>query len=108
MNSAIGNFDGKGVRMSSEQTPVDNINVDLAYFTMLEAFYIKNGGAPVVNVESFDTPFPDIKDTPQGITINVFEYITPVEWDTLCALLSAMLANGASVFELQQRIMGLV
>lgn len=108
MNSAIGNFDGTGVRLAGAQTPenASNISVDLDYFKMLEAFYIKNGGTPVVTNESFATPPPVVTETP-SVTINVLDYITTNEWNTFCALVSAMLANDANLFELQQRIMGL-
>lgn len=132
MNSAIGNFDGTGVRLSGEQTPENNdtVTISRAYFNMLEKCY--RTSTPVVTSENvvtitvdrayFDlleraynnnplpvvtnTPFPAVTETP-SVTINVFDYITSNEWDTFCALVSAMLANGANLFEIQQRVMGL-
>ena len=39
--------------------------------------------------------------------LNVLDYVSKDDWDSFCGLAANMLANGASLYELQQRLMGL-
>jgi hypothetical protein len=91
MNSALGNFNNDGARLED--------GVDVCFerlhtrIVALEDLLAQQGykQSPIVS---------------ERYTVLTDKFIKE-EIDTLLDLISAMLANGASLYELQQRIMGL-
>jgi hypothetical protein len=85
MNSALGNFNNDGARLSED-------GVDMCF-------------------ERLHKRIAALEDllTQQSTTtsVNVHDHVSDSEWQTFELLLAGMLANGASLYELQQRIMGL-
>jgi len=113
MNSAIGNFDNSGKRVEDEQTPENGYSVGTtsakvalpSYYTLEKQ--VNTLASKVVSLEDELRRLniaPVVTDT---YNINVFDYISNDDWSKLCALMSAMLANGMVLYELEQRIMGL-
>jgi hypothetical protein len=83
MNSALGNFNNDGARLSED-------GVDMCF-------------------ERLHKRIAALEDllTQQTVSVNVHDHVSDSEWQTFELLLAGMLANGASLYELQQRIMGL-
>jgi hypothetical protein len=83
MNSALGNFNNDGARLSED-------GVDMCF-------------------ERLHKRIAALEDllTQQTVSVNVHNHVSDSEWQAFELLIAGMLANGASLYELQQRIMGL-
>jgi hypothetical protein len=88
MNSALGNFNNDGARLSED-------GVDMCFERLHKR---------IVALEDLLTQQEGITAT---VSVNVHDHVSDSEWQTFELLIAGMLANGASLYELQQRIMGL-
>jgi hypothetical protein len=87
MNSALGNFNNDGARLSED-------GVDMCFERLHKR---------IVALEDLLTQ----QELTTTISVNVHNHVSDSEWQTFELLIAGMLANGASLYELQQRIMGL-
>jgi uncharacterized coiled-coil protein SlyX len=88
MNSALGNFNNDGARLSED-------GVDMCFERLHKR---------IVALEDLLAQQASVTNT---ISVNVHDHVSDSEWQTFELLIAGMLANGASLYELQQRIMGL-
>ncbi len=113
MNSAVGNFDSSGVRLISEQTPENSTKtIDVSIYDInwckSKIMSLEDEIKRLKLIAMTDTLKPVVAEQ-ENIVLDVTDYgVTQREWETFCSLCIAMVANGASLFELQQRLMGLV
>lgn len=87
MNSALGNFNNDGARLSED-------GVDMCFERLHKR---------IAALEDLLAQ----QELTTNISVNVHDHVSDSDWQTFELLLAGMLANGASLYELQQRIMGL-
>jgi hypothetical protein len=86
MNSALGNFNNDGARLED--------GVDVCF----ERLHTR-----IVALEDLLAQ----QENTTNIRVSVHDHVSDSDWQTFELLIAGMLANGASLYELQQRIMGL-
>lgn len=103
MDSAIGNFDSNGVAVKAPQTPENGYSPHNVEWCASKIVALEDEIARLKSTVILEK----ITSETTNDVLNVLEYVTKDEWDHFTGLAICMLANGATLFELQQRLMGL-
>mgnify|MGYP001617495404 CR=1 FL=1 len=129
MKSAIGNFDAFGNSVSSPTLKSVNdmdkrsIRYDLFSKRLVACEDIMKGDILYYEKEDGVTTMSPVETAalftqnvlrsgidgvaPSEDRVNVLDYVSKDEWDNFMGLAILMFANGATLYELQQRLMGL-
>lgn len=98
MNSAIGNFDNetKRVNLSIHEHNHSEIDWCKSKILSLEDEIKRLATNAIVDNTSVGS-----------VQVDALNYVSKEEWDHFAMLVNLMLANGATLYELQQRLMGM-